>query len=90
MIRRVLINLIENSVKYTPNEGAVSVLAHEENNQVIVSIQDNGPGIPEAERNGRESLKSLCESAAKADPKVWVWVSPLLRWRLKRTAAKCG
>ncbi|MEK7439960.1 MAG: GAF domain-containing protein [Chloroflexota bacterium] len=50
MIRRVLINLIENSVKYTPNEGAVSVLAQEENDQVIVSIQDNGPGIPEAER----------------------------------------
>lgn len=50
MIRRVLINLIENSVKYTPNEGAVSVLAQEENNQVIVSIQDNGPGIPETER----------------------------------------
>lgn len=50
MIRRVLINLIENSVKYTPNEGTVSVLAHEGKGHVIVSIQDNGPGIPEAER----------------------------------------
>ena len=67
MIRRVLINLIENSVKYTPNEGAVSVLAQEENDQVIVSIQDNGPGIPEAER--ARVLKNLCVSAAKADPK---------------------
>ena len=53
MIRRVLINLIENSVKYTPNEGAVSVLAQEENDQVIVSIQDNVPASPK--RNARES-----------------------------------
>lgn len=51
MIRRVLINLIENSVKYTPNEGAVSVLANDDNGHVTVSIQDNGPGIPETERS---------------------------------------
>jgi PAS domain S-box-containing protein len=51
MIRRVLINLIENSVKYTPNEGAVSVIAHNHEDHVIVSIEDNGPGIPESERS---------------------------------------
>lgn len=50
MIRRVVINLIENAVKYTPGTGTVTVTAQVENNQAQINIQDTGPGIPEAER----------------------------------------
>ena len=46
--QRVLVNLIENAVKFTLNEGSVRVQAYEEDDQVIFSIADNGVGIPES------------------------------------------
>ncbi len=49
MIRRVLINLLENAVKYTPMSGRVEVGARLEDELIQVYIQDNGQGIPEAE-----------------------------------------
>ncbi|MBM4422964.1 MAG: GAF domain-containing protein [Chloroflexi bacterium] len=50
MIRRVIINLIENAVKYTPGSGTVTVTARGDSNEAVVSIADTGPGIPESER----------------------------------------
>lgn len=50
MVRRVVINLIENAVKYTPGSGAVTITARVESHEAWISIRDNGPGIPEAER----------------------------------------
>ena len=50
MIKRVMINLLENSVKYMPGSGEVNVSARQDGNFILVSIQDNGLGIPEADR----------------------------------------
>jgi NtrC-family two-component system sensor histidine kinase KinB len=50
MIRRVIINLIENAVKYTPGAGTVTVTAQVRDNEAWISIRDTGPGIPETER----------------------------------------
>jgi len=50
MIRRVLINLLENAVKYTPTDSKISVTSQVENGFVEVCVQDNGPGIPPGER----------------------------------------
>ncbi len=46
MIRRVLINLIENAVKYNQREGEIHVGALREDSQVHIWVQDKGPGIP--------------------------------------------
>ena len=45
-IRRVLGNLIENSVKYTPDCGLIVLSAVGNGNEVIISVADNGRGIP--------------------------------------------
>lgn len=50
MIRRVLINLIENAIKYTPPKGKIALRAEREGQFVRIFVQDNGPGIPEADR----------------------------------------
>ncbi len=50
MLSRVIVNLIENAVKYTPGEGTVTIAAHQENDMALVSIIDAGPGIPEEAR----------------------------------------
>ncbi|RPI92238.1 MAG: GAF domain-containing protein [Chloroflexi bacterium] len=50
MARRVLINLMENSIKFTPSEGRLEVGARHEDNWVYVWVKDNGPGIPLSEQ----------------------------------------
>jgi signal transduction histidine kinase len=46
MIRRVLINLLENAIKYTRAGGKITASANRSNGQVTVSVSDTGPGIP--------------------------------------------
>ncbi len=50
MIGRVLTNLLENAVKHTPAGSTIYLGARLEGNQVIMWVQDNGPGIPPDER----------------------------------------
>jgi signal transduction histidine kinase len=50
MARRVLINLMENSVKFTPPEGKFEIGARPDGNWVHIWIKDNGPGIPLSEQ----------------------------------------
>jgi signal transduction histidine kinase len=46
LLRRLLLNLLENAIKYTPVGGAIHLKAGKEANQIIVSVTDSGPGIP--------------------------------------------
>lgn len=45
-MRQMIGNLIENAVKYTPEQGVISFTMEPEQDQVIMRIHDNGPGIP--------------------------------------------
>ncbi len=50
LLREMLGNLIDNAINYTQAGGHVTVrLAHEQEN-LRLSVEDDGPGIPEAER----------------------------------------
>lgn len=42
---RLFLNVLDNAVKYTPAGGQVTVTAITSRNEVIVTIQDSGPGI---------------------------------------------
>ncbi len=50
MIRRVLINLLENAVKYSPPGSHIRVGARREGQMVRFWVADNGPGIPKEEQ----------------------------------------
>lgn len=45
-IRQILINLVDNAIKYTPSGGTVNVRAYRENGLAIIEVQDTGAGIP--------------------------------------------
>lgn len=50
MIRRVLINLMENASKFTQPEGKIELGARRDGDSVHFWVQDNGPGIPFSEQ----------------------------------------
>jgi signal transduction histidine kinase len=45
-LRRVLSNIIENAIKYTPDGGRIRLSARAEGDEVLISVTDNGRGIP--------------------------------------------
>jgi two-component system sensor histidine kinase BaeS len=45
-LRRVVSNLIENSIKYTPDGGTITVSAAVKGDNAFISVTDNGRGIP--------------------------------------------
>lgn len=47
----VVLNLVENAVKYTQRGGKVGVTAHIRDDQVRLEVRDDGPGIPAKHRD---------------------------------------
>jgi signal transduction histidine kinase len=50
LISQALANLIDNAIKYTPEGGKVRVAVADTAGGVSLSVADNGPGIPAADR----------------------------------------
>ncbi|WP_410209909.1 ATP-binding protein [Aquirhabdus sp.] len=45
----LLKNLVENAIKYTQIGGTVDLSVHSQSDRVLLTIEDNGPGIPQDE-----------------------------------------
>lgn len=50
MLREMLSNLIDNALRYTPRGSAVTVRVRRTGRHALLEVEDNGPGIPAAER----------------------------------------
>jgi two-component system OmpR family sensor kinase len=46
LLRRLLLNLVDNAIKYTPRGGTVTVSCKREASRYIVTVSDTGMGIP--------------------------------------------
>jgi two-component system sensor histidine kinase KdpD len=82
LIERVLCNLVENAVKYTPPGARIVIAASVQEDVMQIEVRDNGPGIPEGSeeaifekftRGERESAKpgvglglSICRAIVHA------------------------
>ena len=49
-ISRALSNLVENALRYSGPEGRVVLSAEESAGELVISVDDDGPGIPSADR----------------------------------------
>jgi signal transduction histidine kinase len=45
-LRRVVSNIVENAIKYTPDGGSIKLSALPEDGHVAITVTDNGRGIP--------------------------------------------
>lgn len=50
MLREMLVNLLDNAIRYTPPNGRVTLAVWADADSAVVTVEDNGPGIPPSER----------------------------------------
>ena len=50
LIIQVIINLVDNAIKYTPVGSNIHVFTKQDDTQAVFEVSDNGPGIPDAEK----------------------------------------
>ena len=50
LIVQVIINLVDNAIKYTSAGSVIEIHTEQKNKWVIVSVADNGPGIPDEQK----------------------------------------
>lgn len=50
LVIQVIVNIVDNAVKYTPDDSHILVTAGKKDNWAVVQIADNGYGIPDREK----------------------------------------
>ncbi len=60
-IQQVLYNLLDNAIKFSHNDSVIKIETTEKSNKVLVSVKDNGIGIP------KDSLKLIWDRFYKTD-----------------------
>jgi PAS domain S-box-containing protein len=45
-LRQVIVNLVSNAIKYSPDGGDIKISAQEKDSYLMICVQDNGMGIP--------------------------------------------
>ena len=63
LMEQVLINLLENALKFSPPDGAIELTASVKEGVLLVEIADQGPGLPPGEE------KRIFDKFYRADPK---------------------
>ncbi len=51
LIEQVLVNLLDNAIKYTPTSSPIRILATSTDEAVTVEVADHGPGLPRGEED---------------------------------------
>jgi signal transduction histidine kinase len=67
-VKQVLLNLLSNALKFTPDGGAIDVLADVEDGAAKISVRDTGVGIaPEDQKTVFEEFRQVGTAAKKVE-----------------------
>lgn len=73
---QVVNNLISNAIKFTPDGGIITTRIQDKKNKVILSVEDNGIGIPEHLQDGLfERFTKARRPGIKGEPSVGLGMS---------------
>jgi heavy metal sensor kinase len=61
LLKQVVVNLLDNAIKYTPEGGSVELLVESKGSKAVLEVHDTGIGIP------ADALPHLCERFYRAD-----------------------
>ena len=61
LLKQVVVNLLDNAIKYTPSNGAVELLVENQGAKAVLEVRDTGIGIPSG------ALPHICERFYRAD-----------------------
>jgi len=61
-LKQVVVNLLDNAIKYTPEKGAIQLRVRAVNGHAVLEVEDNGIGIPP------EALPHVFERFYRVDP----------------------
>ena len=61
LLKEVVVNLLDNAIKYTPDGGSVELLVESKGSKAVLEVRDTGIGIP------ADALPHLCERFYRAD-----------------------
>ncbi|HXT36456.1 MAG TPA: ATP-binding protein, partial [Chloroflexota bacterium] len=50
-VRQILVSLLDNAAKYSPNQGLIEVSWGRQGTEIEVRVRDHGPGVPNDERD---------------------------------------
>lgn len=51
LLFQLFANLVDNAIKFSPDKSTISLSVKQENHQIIALVEDQGPGIPDAEKD---------------------------------------
>jgi PAS domain S-box-containing protein len=69
MLKTVIRNLVSNAIKFTNNGGAINIIAEQSPSDVIISVSDNGIGIPNDNIAKLFDISDVHTSTGTADEK---------------------
>ena len=74
---QVLINLVNNAVKYTPAGSNIRITAIPRDNMAEICVSDNGPGIPDELKERVFEMFFTGGNRLATAPKSWAWAYAL-------------
>ncbi len=84
-ISQVISNLLNNAAKYTPDGGEIRLAARQENNEAVVTVTDNGVGIPQDMQDRVFDLFTQVEGGIKRSTRT----ASASAWRSRSSSSSC-
>ena len=73
LIVQVVINLVDNAVKYTPEGAQIRIHTGKKDGMVVVSVSDTGPGIPDEQKSKYLICFIQEQTGRRTDAGAWDW-----------------